>query len=185
MNNPANLALALPVMICLLADQSSAGLARVLFAHVTKSRPRNASYRGTIAGDKLKIGGFCLIINVHNGQYPIVALNGNAVMCLRNSECHVNFGQGTERLSHPADSDVPSDIGNGLHNNVSDQKKSEGAHDVSCRNESLQNMASAFSYTIVSVAGRSNPFSTASFTASSRRKPVRASEDLRSFSLAI
>src|ERR1019366_7769077 len=64
------------------------GLAHVLFVHVLQSRPWNALHYWPVASDKLKVGGFRFFINVHHGQYPVVALNGNAVVFPWNAECH-------------------------------------------------------------------------------------------------
>src|ERR1022692_3679094 len=65
------------------------GLVRVLFVHVLQSRPWNALHYWPVASDKLKVGGFRFLINVHHGQYPVVALSGNAIVLPWNAECHV------------------------------------------------------------------------------------------------
>src|ERR1035437_4991476 len=36
-----------------------------------------------------KVGGFRFLNNGHHGQYPVVALSGNAVVLFWNAECHV------------------------------------------------------------------------------------------------
>ena len=66
------------------------GLVRVLFVHVLQSRPWNALHYWPVASDKLKVGGFRFLINVHHGQYPVVALSGNAVVLPWNTECHAD-----------------------------------------------------------------------------------------------
>src|ERR1039457_3111632 len=53
------------------------GLVRVLFVHGLQSRPWNALHYRPVASDKLKVGGFRFLINVHHGQYPVLALGGN------------------------------------------------------------------------------------------------------------
>jgi hypothetical protein len=66
------------------------GLVRVLFVHVLQSRPWNALHYWPVASDKLKVGGFRFLINVHHGQYPVMALSGNAVVLPWNTECHAD-----------------------------------------------------------------------------------------------
>jgi hypothetical protein len=58
----------------------SSGLVHALFIHVLQRRPRNALHYGPVASDKLKVGSFLFLINVHDGQYSMVALSGNAVV---------------------------------------------------------------------------------------------------------
>ena len=69
-------------------DDSGSGLVHILFVHVLQSRPWNALHYRPVASDKLKVGGFRFLINVHHGKYPVVALSGNAVMLPWNAECH-------------------------------------------------------------------------------------------------
>jgi hypothetical protein len=70
-------------------DDPRSGLVHVLFVHVLQSRPWNGLHYRPVASDKLKVGGFRFLINVHHGQYPVVALSGNAVVLPWNPECHV------------------------------------------------------------------------------------------------
>ena len=54
-----------------------------------QSRPWNALHYRPVTSDKLKVGGFRFLINVYHGQYPVLALSGNAVVLPWNAECHV------------------------------------------------------------------------------------------------
>ena len=70
-------------------DDPRSRLVHVLFVHVLQRRPWNALQYRSVASDKLKVGSFRFLINVHHGQYPVVALSGNAVVLPWNAECHV------------------------------------------------------------------------------------------------
>ena len=70
------------------SDDSRSGLVRVLFVHVSESRPGNALHHGAIPGYKLEIRRFRFLVNAYNDKYSIVAQDGNAVVLFRNTRFH-------------------------------------------------------------------------------------------------